>query len=75
MNNIRRKALKEALDYIEKARLIVEEIAVDEQDSFDNLPEGLQMSERGEQMELNASNLDEANDILGEVIDTIWEMI
>lgn len=61
MNNDRRKVLAEAKDLIE-------------QESFDNLPEGLQQSERGEQMEENVSNLESSMNSLDEVISCLEEL-
>lgn len=45
---------------------ILEEVREDEQESYDNLPEGLQNSERGEQMRENM-------ELLGEFIDNLEE--
>ena len=57
MNNIRRKSVKEALNLIEKAREILEEVKDEEQEAYDNLPESLQCGERGEQMQENIDNI------------------
>lgn len=59
MNNIRRKSVKEALNLIEKAREILEEVKDEEQEAYDNLPESLQCGERGEQMQENIDNIDD----------------
>ena len=40
-------------------REILEEVRDEEQESYDNLPEGLQAGERGEQMQENVDNLEE----------------
>ena len=47
----------------------VEEIRDEEQEPFDNLPEGLQSSERGNAMEEAISNLDSAIDGINELSD------
>ena len=67
MNKDRREQLQSALDLIseaiakrDEAKEIVEACATDERDGFDNLSEGLQQAERGQQMEANADALDEA---------------
>ena len=39
-------------------------IQMDEQDSFDNMPESLQYSERGDRMQENIDNLDECMDMI-----------
>lgn len=66
MNNARRKRIQEVVksleeirDQIEALRNDVEDIKDEEQECFDNLPEGLQGSERGQAMETNAETLDE----------------
>lgn len=71
MNNIRRKALQRAYDLLDEAKLIVIDVANEEQEAFDNLPEGLQASDRGSQMEDNAYNLGEAED----AIDSAMELV
>lgn len=67
MNKDQRKRLDEALklldeanELIGQAQGIVEEVAGDERDKFDNMPEGLQASERGQAIEAAADALDEA---------------
>ena len=58
MNNTRRKQIQLIINALQE-----------EEESFDNLPESLQESERGEAMENAISNLDDAVTYLGEVID------
>jgi len=71
MNKENRKELEKAISLIEDAKQIIESIKDDEQDKFDNLPEGLQQSERGEKFEENVSVLDDALSQLEEAIDNI----
>lgn len=49
MNKQRRKELEEAVRLLEEAYSTIESILEQEQEAFDNMPEGLQESERGEQ--------------------------
>lgn len=58
MNKERRKRIAEAVKLIENAAGILEEVREDELESYDNLPEGLQNSERGEQMRENIDTLE-----------------
>lgn len=58
MNNCRRKRIREALDLIEAAKSILDDVHDEEYDAFCNLPESLQGSERGESMEENIYNLE-----------------
>ena len=60
MNRMRRKELERALSLIGEAIDIIESCRYDEQDALDNLPEGIQMSERGESMEEYISIMEEA---------------
>lgn len=53
MNAERRKKIERALDLLREA-------AEEERASYDNLPEGIQESERGQKMEETADALDEA---------------
>lgn len=62
MNKPRRKELNRALAMIAEARAIIEAMQEEEQESFDNMPEGLQCSELGEKIEENAGRLE---DIIG----------
>ena len=75
MNKARRKKLQKALDLLSEAKGIIEQCRDEEQDAFDNMPEGLQFSERGEQMEEYISLMDEAYDNIEDVESNIEEML
>ena len=75
MNNTRRAQIRKALEMIEAARDILEEMADEEQECFDNMPEGLQESERGETLENNAYELTDAYETLENVMDAVTEVI
>lgn len=60
MNKERRKALAEIVDQLAGIRSAIEQVKDDEQDAFDNMPEGLQQSEKGEKAENAISRLDDA---------------
>ena len=75
MNNTRRKQLRKAIELMETVSSIIEEMRDEEQECFDNMPEGIQVSERGEQIETNAYDLDEAYESLAEIIDNINDII
>jgi len=59
MNKARRKEIARAIELIEEAREILENVRDEEQDAFDNMPESIQSSERGEAMEEYISILDD----------------
>ena len=75
MNAQKRKELQKAIELLEKARSIVEEIRDEEQNCFDNLPEGLQSSEKGEKFTEDIDNLDTVAADLEQMIMTIEEVI
>ena len=66
MNKQRRKEIQKNIQLLEEAKNNLENILSDEQDYFDNMPENLQGSIRGEDSE-------EAIDVLQEAIDAIDE--
>ena len=65
MNKQRRKQIQDAISKIEA---LVQDILDDEIDAFENMPESLQASENGIASE-------DAQDILGEVVDLLEEAI
>ena len=68
MNEDRRNKLTEALIAVEKALDLVGEVKAEEEDSFNNLSEGLQQAPNGQKLEENVSALEEA---LGDLENTI----
>ena len=73
MNKARRKAIAEVRDILESATSNLEVIRDEEQESFDNLPDGIQESERGEKMSECIEYLEEAIENLGEASDNLDE--
>jgi len=74
MNKRRRTELKSIIEILEDTNSRLEMVKDEEQDAFDNLPESLQYSERGEQMEEYVDEMDEAYDSIQEAIDTLTEI-
>ena len=74
MNAARRKELKRALEMLDAAKTILEQVAEEEQDAYDNLPESIQDSERGEQIYDNADTLSGYMDDLDDMMSAIEEM-
>lgn len=64
MNKQRRKKVESVFDQIQALIMELEEIRDQEQDAFDNLPEGIQESGKGEQMEEYISQMESAIDDL-----------
>ena len=71
MNNERRKQIDEAMGMLHDALALIENLASEEQESFDNMPEGLQQSDRGTASEEAANDLSEAADNITGTIDTL----
>ena len=74
MKEERLKTLKRCLNMIQNAHDVLEEVRDEEQDAYDNLPEGLQYSERGDLMQEAVDNLDEAVDYLDDVLSSLEDI-
>ena len=68
MNKGRRKALADVEEKLSELSGVVEELRDEEQDYFDVMPEGIQMSEKGEMAEAAISAMDEAIDQITEAL-------
>ena len=75
MNKERRKQLRQWNEKIEALKSELENILMDEQEYYDNIPENLQCSSRAEDSESAIACLEEAIEIIGEVIDKVEEGI
>ena len=71
MTKYRRKQLAKAVELLQEAQQIIEEVKDEEQEAFDNLPEPLQYSERGEAMEEAISELEEVCDSMDGIISSV----
>lgn len=75
MNDARRKEIGKAVQLLEDAKNILEYVCDEEQGAFDNMPESLQSSERGEAMEEAIDVLSDTYDELQDHIDNLMELI
>lgn len=75
MNAQRRKDIAKAIALIEEAIAILDNVAEEEREAFDNLPESLQYSERGEQMEECADAIEDVSRELADQIDNLNDAI
>lgn len=73
MNKNRRNAISDIYDKLTDIQSDLECIRDEEQEAFDNLPESIQYSERGERMEEYISSLEEALDYVGYAVDSLDE--
>lgn len=51
MNKVRRKSIEKLLESVAVLHDQIDRVLTEEQESFDNLPEGIQYSERGDAMQ------------------------
>lgn len=75
MNKARRKMLQDIVDALDEQKSSIETVQEEEQDAYDNLPEGIQCSERGETMENNVSEMEGIASELEDLIERIREII
>lgn len=62
VNKLRRIELAKAKELLNEIYDIIDSIKTDEEDAFNNLPDSLQQTDRGERMEDNIDYLDDALD-------------
>ena len=75
MNAIKRKELDRAGKLIQEAMEIVTGVMQEEEQSFNNLPEGIQNSQKGWTMENNADSMQNLVDDLEMIVDERIEEI
>ena len=75
MNKARRNKLDEIVSEIQAALEKLEDVAAEEENAYDNMPESLQESERGEQMCEYIDTMDEAASCLDAVIADLQEIV
>lgn len=73
--NLASEKIKDAVAILENAKGDIEMVADDEQMSYDNLPESLQDTERGEKMLDNVEEITELADRLDELKDDIESFV
>ena len=75
MNNIRRKNLDQAAAMIAEARAMIDACREEEEEAYENLPEGIQESERGQTMQDYIDSMDAIISDLETLEETIEEII
>lgn len=75
MNKDRREELNDVVDLLGDASDRLREIIDDEQESYDNLPEGLQYSRTGESMQDAIEKMEIIDDHIHKVEDEVEQMI
>ena len=74
MNNHRRKQIKDVISAIGKIESLIQNLLDEEQEAYDSMPEGLQISENGMVSEEAQENLDAAIESLEEAISYLEEI-
>ena len=75
MNNKRRKTIGLVINSLENLSADLEDVAQEESDAYENMPESLQQSDRGSIIEDNIYNLEDCISQINDVIDTLLSMI
>ena len=91
MNRIRRKDMSKALELLDQAKVlellgqakdIIEACRDEEQEAYDNLPEGIQSSDRGElmdgyiyEMEDAMESIESAMESIASAVDTLTDNV
>ncbi|MBM6866392.1 hypothetical protein H6A66_14625 [Bacteroides caecigallinarum] len=74
MNRERRKRIMQLSEKLSEVRTSLESICEEEEDAFDNMPESLQESERGEQMQEYIETMEEAISNIEEIESNLEEI-
>ena len=75
MNKARRKKIQHALDLLQQATEILAEVNDEEDEAFNNLPESIQESERGAQMEEYMETIDDAINEVDDIKANLEEIV
>jgi flagellar biosynthesis chaperone FliJ len=71
MNNDRRKALAALRDQVENLKSELEQIASEEQEYYDNMPENMQGGEKGDKAQAAIDALQEADSAFDDILNNI----
>ena len=75
MNNAKRKDITKSITEVEEAHSIIEDVAAQEQESLDNMPENLWESDRYQTMEETVSDLVDIQGELEDIASRLYEII
>lgn len=73
MNKERRKQIGEVRDKLESAKAEIEDLQNEEQEYYDNMPEGFQNGEKGERTQAAIDALEEAVTEIGTALEKLDE--
>lgn len=75
MNKARRKALEKISDKLMELQVDLQYVHEEEEEAFDNMPESLQESERGDEMQEALSTMENADGAIQEAIDYLSDLL
>lgn len=75
MNKMRRLEVQSCITSIKEILEMISDIQENEQNSYDNLPEGIQDSEMGYKMEDNIEDLDEALSSMESAVESLNNLL
>lgn len=75
MNKARRKTIEDIIEQLGTLKDQIECVREVESDAYDNLPESIQNSEKGEAISENASDLKQAASDLDNIMSTLQDII
>ena len=75
MNKARRKRIEKVVNLLEELRDELESVKEDEQSAYDNMPDSLQDSERGDSMQDAIDTLDEINTDFENLIESVNSLL
>jgi len=75
MNKQRRKQLEKSVLHLNDALEIVRDVLEQEQEAFNNMPDGIRDGERGEEMQGYVDTLEEHVNTIEEAISAIEEIV
>lgn len=75
MNKQRRKAIEKVVSQLEDIQAEIDSLRDEEEECYDNLPESLQDSEKGELMQEAIDAMDNADGSIQEAIDYLMDLL
>lgn len=75
MNKERRKAIEKIIDSLDQLMAEIDTVASEEREYYDNMPENMQMSERGEKASQDADALEQARDDVETAKDSLFGVL
>ena len=75
MNRQRRKSLQKVINTLEEQRDELQRLAEEEQESYENLPDNLNDTEKAVEMQENAEGLEESQSDIDDIIERLYEIL